>query len=166
MRLSEIWIEISLQPDCHRMAQRGNRYVLPWCWPSGSLVITICSIGNCWKNYILRAKKNPVWMTRFIFSSNTVGSRVQEQGAACIDSQSNFSTIDGAVNIRQPHCWLIMAWLVGLSAALRVKVTNSPDRKRVEPSGLPPLKGCCMYRLALIRAVRELQGHKRRVALS
>lgn len=26
--------------------------------------------------------------------------------------------------------------------------------------------GCCMYRLALIRAVREVQGHKRRVALS
>lgn len=47
-----------------------------------------------------------------------VGSHIQEPGAACIDSLCDFSSIDGPVNIPQPHCWLIMAELVGLNAAL------------------------------------------------
>ena len=48
----------------------------------------------------------------------TVGSRAQEQGAACIDSPCNFSTTDAPVNIRQPYLWLIMRGLVGMRAAL------------------------------------------------
>jgi hypothetical protein len=66
----------------------------------------------------LRRKKTRFGRPGLFSVPGTVGGRAQEQGAACIDSQCNFSTIDAAVNIRQPLYWLIMAGLVGLSAAL------------------------------------------------
>lgn len=51
----------------------------------------------------LRRKKTRFGRPGLFSVPGTAGGRALEQGAACIDSQCNFSTIDAAVNIRQPQ---------------------------------------------------------------